>query len=282
MAKLTLFDTNCLAHKAVRIAAKHNLDADSQQLYYSAVLMWADSLGFVPKLRDRTDLTSCWLTDAKPYWRSTYKPDYKGVRDRTEETIQSLDLFHQCFDLLDLPVLKIPQYEADDIAGAIVKLWQAVPVFERKFDKLFLVTLDSDWQGLVVDDSVAWLNMLTHEPRVRRRAECYQWLVKDYNKASKHKKKRYELPGFAEFSSTDIWEWKGSSGDKSDNIAPEEGHWLTDLFNQPDRWNLAHHSQFQLFGFVTKNTHRSVSNWFEAEQAIHAMALPLPIEPIII
>lgn len=277
--KLILFDTNCLAHKCVRIAEKHSLDAEQQQLYFCTVILWADAAGFIPKLRDRADVVSCWLTDSKPYWRTQYKPDYKGGRSRTDATIKSLDIFHQCFEVLGIPVLKFPQYEADDIAGAIVQLWQQG---NRVFDEVFLATVDSDWQGLVINDDVAWINLLPYEPRCRRTAECYQWLVKDWNKAAKYKQRAWALPGFQDYKSSHIWEWKGSSGDKSDNISVGEGSWLTDLFEQPDKWNLSVHSKQQIFDFISENVRRIKNDWFEAEQAIHQTGMPLPIESLAI
>ena len=278
--KLAIFDTNCLAHKCVRSAHSAGLSEEDERIYYTTVIMWADALGFVPKLRDRDDVTSCWITDSKPYWRTKYKLDYKGNRKkRTDEVKTSLDIFEQCFELADIPLLGIPQYEADDIAGAIVKLWEKS---QRNFDELFLVTVDSDWQGLVVDDSVCWLNLLNYAPRARRTPEVYQWLVKDYNKSPKYKKKAWELPSFYDFSSAQIWEWKGVSGDKADNIEAADGHWLTDLFEQPPQWNLANHSQTQIFKFIATNQRRVKTDWFSAEQSILSLGLSLPVEPIVI
>jgi 5'-3' exonuclease len=275
--KLVLFDTNCLAHKAVGHATKHGLSKEDEQLYYASVLLWADSLAFIPKLRDCDDITCCWLTDSKPYWRAIYKPDYKGGRERSEATTQSLNLFHDCFELTNIPFLAFPQYEADDIAGAIVKLWAEG---SRKYDEIFLVTLDSDWQGLVINEQVKWLNLLNYEPRVRSVPECFQWLVKDYNKAPKYKKKLFEMPSFSTFNSTDIWRWKGISGDKSDNIVMHEGTWLTNLFDQPSTWNLAHHSQPKIFEFIQANAIRPKTDWFEATQGLCELGLPFPIEPL--
>jgi 5'-3' exonuclease len=274
--KLALIDTNCLAHKSIQIADKYALTDEQKQIYFCAVIMWADSLGFVPKLRDRDDTFSCWLTDSKPYWRNTYAEDYKAGRERSYETHASLDLFHSCFDLCDVPVLAFPGYEADDIAGAIVKLWSQG---ERNINELFLVTVDSDWQGLVIEDNVCWLNMLDYEPRARRTIETYQWLCKDWNKAAKYKQRAFELPSFSEYSSTDIWKWKGASGDKSDNIKPGAGHWITDLFEQPAQFNLANHSKQLIFEFIGRNLIRR-HDWFHAEQLVYSRGLPLPIEPI--
>ncbi|MBW4558454.1 MAG: hypothetical protein KME59_21515 [Trichormus sp. ATA11-4-KO1] len=115
-------------------------------------------------------------------------------------------------------------YEADDVAACVVKVNQGLDNPNR----LVLLTIDSDWMGLVNDDT-AWFCMHGWTPRMRSdRFSCDQWALRRLGST---------LDAY-----TDIWDIKGVKGDKSDNLPASDGVLLPviDLLNPPDEhklWN---------------------------------------------
>ncbi len=84
---------------------------------------------------------------AEPTHRHTEFPDYKANRDRLPEDIATqIPLVDRLMDAMNIPVIRTPGYEADDIIGTLAQ--QAV---EQGF-KVSMVTPDKDYQQLVTDD----------------------------------------------------------------------------------------------------------------------------------
>ncbi len=113
-------------------------------------------------------------------------------------------------------------YEADDIAATIVKVNSQL----ENPNRLILLTIDSDWMGLI-DDYTAWFCMHGWFPRIRS----------DYFSANTWVEKRLSssLKSFR-----GIWDIKGQQGDKSDAIPPSQGALLPiiDLLNPPEEYQL--------------------------------------------
>lgn len=113
-------------------------------------------------------------------------------------------------------------YEADDIAATFVKINETL----ANPNRLILLTIDSDWMGLV-NDNTAWFCSHGWFPRVRSDSHsCNVWA---------EKRLKSTLENFR-----DIWDVKGRQGDKSDAIPASNGALLPiiDLLNPPAEFQL--------------------------------------------
>ena len=87
---------------------------------------------------------ACVFDTADPTQRHIEYPEYKAQRDEMPEDLSSqLPLVDQLLDALNIPTIRIPGYEADDIIGTLAK--QAA---EDGFES-WLVTPDKDYHQLV-------------------------------------------------------------------------------------------------------------------------------------
>jgi hypothetical protein len=159
-----------------------------------------------------------WCLDSKPYWRSRFEPEYKGTRGGHKLDIQpTLDLL----DELGCITIGFPEFEADDIAAALVKIWPSL--------HHYLLTTDSDWSGMV-GGNVTMLSPL-FEPRVREPVHVWGWLKGKYAKLPKCQQRKWNMPGVVGFDPSMVWQFKSVFGDTSDNLPPGVHPGMIDLFN---------------------------------------------------
>lgn len=165
------------------------------------------------------------VADTKPYWRSKYFPDYKGGRKpKTElhKTVKTIGI--ETVKQLGYHLFEAPGYEADDLAGAIVRTNALAKIVDPESaiakPNIFLWTVDSDWMQLI-SPSVVWVNTGPWEPKVRT--------MRNYNVWCK-KRLKTELS-----QPQDIVAIKSIQGDKSDNLPPGTPPYFIDLLNtHPD------------------------------------------------
>ena len=164
--------------------------------------------------------------DYKPYWRSNYVADYKGGRPPKPDSWFTVDgIGRRIIKSLNLVALEYPRYEADDMAGAIVKAQLishlAKPASPLSSAKIMLWTVDTDWQQLV-NDNVTWYNHGPWEPLIRDAVGCKVWAKKRLKVDIGHPQ--------------DIVAVKCIQGDRSDNLPPNTKPYLIDLLNPHPRW----------------------------------------------
>lgn len=225
-----------------------------------AYLVSADWLG---ELRPR-DINIIFVKDSKPYWRTEYllRPEIFSKVPRKVKSLEKLresfasmtpgtEEYQVAFDKLAIhykggrkfpryaldktkkkierycrqqgwEVLGYPGYEADDIAAALVKVNMRSP----KPKDILLLTIDSDWMGLV-SSNTHWFCMRGWQPRLRS----------DLLSVNKWAERRLgqRLEFFRE-----IWDIKGQLGDKSDNLPASQGVLLPviDLLDPPREYRL--------------------------------------------
>ncbi len=164
-----------------------------------------------------------WANDTKPYWRTEYllresvwskvspvkrrKPQppapihYKGKR--TQPTIglglvrsaMRMAIAKNGWHILEGMASSTAGYEADDMAALLVTLNRQ----SSEPHKLYLVTCDHDWIGLV-DEHTTWCNTYGAYPRLR---DLSNWSVGHYAHLQQPR---------------DIWQFKAQTGDSSDNL----------------------------------------------------------------
>ena len=144
-------------------------------------------------------------------FRKKMYDDYKGTRKATPGPLgEQFKLTQEVLEYIGIPVLKSPEFEADDFAGSLAKKFETeVPI------KLF--TKDMDYLQLISENSRVWL--------VTSKAEdMYKELgLTDYKSFNLPDGVfEYTLSTFTEFQGLEHPEYfidaKALLGDKSDNI----------------------------------------------------------------
>lgn len=115
-------------------------------------------------------------------------------------------------------ILRLPGYEADDLAASVVMLNSGLPTEAQH--RITLVTVDADWMGLV-NPNVTWFCMNGYYPRVRAYGspEFSEW-----------SKRRL---GISVSEPREIWDVKVLKGDKSDNLPIGSPIEVIDLLQPP-------------------------------------------------
>jgi len=190
------------------------------------------------------------VDDSSPYWREAYLrergfPEYKGGRpSKTDEwyEVNQAGLDYVTAPNSPIHYLKFPQFEADDIASAIVR---------SKSNRLvFLHTIDSDWMGLVnngvlnsmtldqallepfVEPTSLWVSMAQWTPRFRDEAGVFAHTLK-------REKRKIDSP-------PQIWDIKVEKGDKSDNLIKGSPIEVINLLNPPPEFDILQRANYAL------------------------------------
>jgi len=230
MKTVTVVDTSCVVYQIYQAlgAAKMLEDPEIISRYTNHVLKVLLSGFNTP--------ASCFLfaIDIKidgGYWRTSELKglgiNYKGGRVKKHETWFTIfDSMIERLNILGIPVIGFPGYEADDVAALIVAVCRDLSL------PVSLYTVDTDWLGLVSEThNVSWFNMGPWQPRLRDTLESVnEWIVR-----------RLNVPPVSDAS--EIWDIKVVQGDRSDNLPagtplgfislekPLEGHRLADFAN---------------------------------------------------
>jgi len=192
---------------------------------------WISNAGWLPALEGH-DTKVVWVHDSpsdangkRTYWRCDYNPDYKG--NRTSPKPEGYDVVMQQIRASSASSIHIFKQEADDIAAAIVRHWMTNQ-FTSGIDQIFLATVDSDWHGLIMN-GVYWAGIREYPPRLRGKAEAYNWLYSQWHKQSKKRQRAWALPAYQDFHPTHIWDWKLAVGDRSDNVPAGSPEFMVNL-----------------------------------------------------
>ena len=230
MNELILIDASCMAYLIeAKLAGFNATDPQVRE----AMVAWVNERLW---LNTANPCRVLWLLDSPPYWRSLYEPDYKGQRGARE-----LDPT-PCLNLIrSFPnAVAVASFEADDLAG-----WYCRNATER----VWLLTTDSDWQGLI-SESVTMLSPI-HEPRVRGKMEVWGWLSTRAKTLPKKYHPPYKMPQAINFDCAEIWAYKARFGDTGDNLPPGTARGLIDLLNplQPIPAPLPNPEQFTAIAY---------------------------------
>lgn len=257
-------------------------------------IAWALMLNRGPNAVDYQPHTAIIVDDNGaqiPYWRKQLFPDYKGNRSQKPDSFYSVaqqGLLYATNPKSPFLYLTKPAYEADDLAGAMVKIkrlcqsylaqgqpslldYNLSPSNESKVKlianrDIWLYTVDSDWLQLV-GNGVTWYNTGPWEPRVRGPQEAIVW-------AKKRLKVDLQSP-------EQIVDTKMRQGDKSDNLPPGSPRYLIDLMNIHKDWELStrHPDFYNQLWFVMTQTepnqvmkhYQSARTWFLSNN------IPMPV-----
>ena len=202
---LVLMDTSELIHRMFSICERYY---NFEPAFITGMIDYIGSGSFL--LLPNRDYKIIFLLDSiEPYWRFDFCPEYKGKRSPPSDAYLSFRSLVLEYIQENFSYIYEGTFEADDLAGAIVRLVEGT--------EIFLFASDSDWQGLVSDR----VTMISHYlPAVRNPLTVWLWLVRKREKQGKKMKSLWILPSFEDFKCRDIWGWKAATGDRSDNLSP--------------------------------------------------------------
>jgi 5'-3' exonuclease len=162
-----------------------------------------------------------FVGDSKPYWRYDKLKElgviYKGKRGSGDERYSAvlpliLTCLEKCLAKQEIYVYYKEGYEADDIAATFVSNCATLHT------PINLITSDQDWIPLIgVNGLTTWNSTLITNNRIITASNCMSFFNnhKTYN-GSKAKK------AFPKTSILDIWKFKATFGDSSDNIPSDK------------------------------------------------------------
>ena len=82
-----------------------------------------------------------------PTFRHEAYPEYKAQREETPEDIRTaVPIIHDILQAMNIPILKVPGYEADDVIGTMAN------IAEREGYEVFMATPDKDYGQLVTEN----------------------------------------------------------------------------------------------------------------------------------
>ena len=104
----------------------------------------------------KPDYIICGWDRPEPTFRNVAYPEYKAHRDEAPtDLIMQLPMIQQVVDALNIPLLSIPGFEADDILATVAEHAKSKGI------KVYLVTSDKDCRQLI-DDNVTLYNIRKH------------------------------------------------------------------------------------------------------------------------
>lgn len=240
MKTTIVIDFSVAAHQLHRSIVESAIDRTHYEGVVKAQMVWMMSCAWLGDLKPaQEDVSVVMVMDSKPYWRTEYltrpevyeavtdrKPTpihYKGGRKFPEKSFTKLKKdMERIAAAQGWQMLRLSGYEADDMAAAIVQVNRGLSVESQH--KLWLITVDTDWLGLV-DDNTHWFCMHGWHPRVRANlAAVNVWSIKRLKKSFARPK--------------DIWTYKAAYGDKSDNLPKNTPPEVIDLLNPPEEHKL--------------------------------------------
>ena len=146
MEKLFLLDAYALIYRAYYAFIK-TPRINSKGFNTSAILGFVNTLEEVLKKEKPTHIGIAF-DPAGPTFRHKVYAEYKAQREETPETIRlSVPIIKDIIRAYRIPLLEVPEYEADDVIGTLAK------EAERKGITTYMMTPDKDYGQLVSDST---------------------------------------------------------------------------------------------------------------------------------
>jgi len=149
MKKIFLIDAMAMAYKAYFAFINRPLRNSKGQNTSAVYGFFASLLRILEK--EKPDYLAVAFDLKEKTFRHKKFPEYKANRqEMPEEMIYQIDYIKQILEAMDVSMLSIPGYEADDIIGTLVHSLK-----EQKL-KLYLVTPDKDYFQLINDSTIIY------------------------------------------------------------------------------------------------------------------------------
>lgn len=140
--KLFLIDAYALIYRSYYAFIK-NPRINSKGTNTSAIFGFVNSLEDVLKRENPTHIAVAFDPKGPTFRHEAYE-QYKAQREETPEVIrQSVPVIKEIIEAYNIPILEVPNYEADDVIGTVAK--QA----EKEGFEVYMMTPDKDYGQLV-------------------------------------------------------------------------------------------------------------------------------------
>ena len=289
MKTTVVIDFSVAAHQLHANIVGNGVERTHYEGVVKAQMVWMMSLNWMGRHKPDPDNTNIILVmDTKVagrYWRHEYleRPAvfekvwsntrkkatpiaYKAGRKFPEKSFTKLKKDMEKVAVSQgWQLLRVANYEADDLAAALVATNRSLTVDQQS--KIWLATIDSDWLGLVGDD-VTWMCFYGWSPRVRADLKTLNiWAAKRLNKT------------FAE--PKQLWSYKAEYGDKSDNLPKNSPIEVIDLLNPPEEHQLWNKPQFQgiLRKLLTEPQKTQLPDISRATEYLRQLGVPRFVKP---
>ncbi|MDR3189222.1 MAG: DNA polymerase I [Prevotellaceae bacterium] len=145
MKKLFLLDAFALIYRAYYAFIKKTM-VNAQGLNTSAIFGFTKTLADLIRRENPTHIAVCFDPGGKTFRHSIY-PAYKANRSETPEVIlQSVPIIKEVIAAFNIPIITVPDFEADDVIGTLAKKAEAAGFVT------YMMTPDKDYGQLVTDN----------------------------------------------------------------------------------------------------------------------------------
>lgn len=182
-------------------------------LYTNAICGYLQTLLGLLYYQGADHIAVCLDTSRETTFRRQIYPEYKAQRQPTPfPLVQQLQMIRSITRELGIQVLESPEFEADDYAGTLARKFEGV-------EQVCLLTKDRDYLQLVDDNVHVWLPQpLEKLERLREKYGISESCPPGYHEYTKE----------IVFDEIGVWpeqitDWKGISGDPSDNLPGVKG-----------------------------------------------------------
>ena len=193
MKKLILLDGNSIMFRAYYATAyTGNLMKTSENLYTNAIYGFVNMINKVLTMENITHIFVAFDKGKKTFRHQMYQ-DYKGGRKpMPEEFAMQIPFIKEYLDILNIKRLENDDYEADDLIATVATR------FAKDFDEVIVISGDRDLLQLVGGNIKVFLNKKGITD------------LEEYNEVN--------FKTLTGFQATQVTDYKGLTGDKSDNL----------------------------------------------------------------
>lgn len=190
------------------------IEKNSKGIYINGMKGFINCILNILEFQSPSHMAICFDESRNTTFRRELFPDYKAHRPVTPEPLsKQMQNIRTFLKAINIPVLLSKEYEADDYAGSLCK------TFERIIPMRFM-TKDRDYLQLISPYTKGWM-MLASEAKYNELAEKYG--IQEnipfacYEFDTDIVKQEYGI------TPAQITDWKGISGDASDNLPGIKG-----------------------------------------------------------
>lgn len=197
-------------------AAYKYIEQNSNGIYTNGIKSFLHTLLNILDEQNPTHLAICFDESRESTFRRQLYPEYKGQRPKSPEPLsKQMQNIRTLLKASKVPVLLSKEYEADDYAGSLCK------TFERTMPVRFL-TKDRDYLQLISPWTKGWM-MTSNEAKWTELCEKYGYPEKGDVPFGCYEFNELVVEGEYGIKPNQIADWKGISGDSSDNIPGIKG-----------------------------------------------------------
>lgn len=195
----------------------HLIEQTSNGIYTNGIRGFLNALMSIIERQNPEYLAICFDESRDTTFRRKLYPDYKGQRGTTPDPLKrQMQNIQTILKTIGIPVLSSKEYEADDFAGSLIKQFEG-PDMPMRF-----LTKDRDYLQLLSDYTKGWM-MVGSEAKIDSLSQKYGYQSEDDVPFGCYEYDKNVLMGEYGLTPSQIIDWKGISGDVSDNIPGIKG-----------------------------------------------------------